>query len=563
MADYGWAEGLRDAFQGLGWGSFFGASAQNPALQPGLVQGFLQQQNQPIVFAEERKRALGSMILKGLADGTIDWAQGGPALEKLGYDTRGMPNLWGNMNGPMTGFMSDIAKQQAGGAPGGMQTSPLAPPAPPPTPEETAQAYGAAQAPEPPAGEPAPSGVMRTSTDAQGNTVEHRKDANGRGYTLTKNKAGDVIAMSAQTPDVGVLSTMLPGERDTFTAAQQTLNSPRVTWADINRYILANAKTPQQRVAMTKYAEDIVKQDDERRKAALEQVKALTENARQRYLEQPTTPIDEPVGTDATGRTMYQRYIIDPETRRLKKFGIPAPLHEPMSTNVRVQPFESEATKLSVQQLLGKEGQAELQGAQHTIASLDDMAELNKQGIIGGPLAEPRTWWANMLAPFASADDLDKLSRSAQYESGLRGLLLQLMKTRDLGSGNAISNQDREFIMQMLPRASWDVHARTAIVATMRHYAQYTVDNYNGKQAFMQDQLARGVTNPNLVGYNGSKFQPKLTSYVNTPEAKNLKATLGEVPPTQQPKGDTSKPALDYNELKGRFQPAAPIEPGR
>jgi hypothetical protein len=132
-----------------------------------------------------------------------------------------------------------------------------------------------------------------------------------------------------------------------------------------------------------------------------------------------------------------------------------------------------------------------------TLNSLDQLAQLNNQQLIGGSFATTRVGAANFLNTIglASANDISRLSTSQQYEKVAKDIVLQTLGGK-LGAG--FSNEDRKFIEALVPQLETSAEARRKLIEFMQ-----------GKFTKIADESTRlenyARTNKGLGG-----FEPRL-----------------------------------------------------
>jgi hypothetical protein len=102
-----------------------------------------------------------------------------------------------------------------------------------------------------------------------------------------------------------------------------------------------------------------------------------------------------------------------------------------------------------------------------TLNSLDQLAQLNNQQLIGGSFATTRVGAANFLNTIglASANDVSRLSTSQQYEKVAKDIVLQTLGGK-LGAG--FSNEDRKFIEALVPQLETSAEARRKLIEFMQ-----------------------------------------------------------------------------------------------
>lgn len=102
-----------------------------------------------------------------------------------------------------------------------------------------------------------------------------------------------------------------------------------------------------------------------------------------------------------------------------------------------------------------------------TLNSLDQLAQLNNQQLIGGSFATTRVGAANFLNTIglASANDVSRLSTSQQYEKVAKDIVLQTLGGK-LGAG--FSNEDRKFIEALVPQLETSADARRKLIEFMQ-----------------------------------------------------------------------------------------------
>lgn len=147
-----------------------------------------------------------------------------------------------------------------------------------------------------------------------------------------------------------------------------------------------------------------------------------------------------------------------------------------------------------------------------SLNSLNKLASLPEEQLIGGQFASGRVGATNLLSTLglASPTDVNKLNTSQEYQKVAGDVILQTLGGK-LGSG--FSNADRDFIASLVPQLETSSEARRKLIQFMQNKNQEIV-----QETIRLEDYAR--KNKGLSGYT-----PKIPLSV-TPSASNPYANL-------------------------------------
>lgn len=477
-----WGGILQSALRNVGQGFMYGAASYNPQILPQVMH------NDPNVqqpaWQEQRKQQLAEMILKSAQAGTIGWDKAGPALQKLGYPTKGMDLGMEDQTQALqqygTGLADTMGGQPAGGLTGqGLRSAPAPQPAvqpQPATPESGVQTQPLA--PPPGSGQPLPTQSPNQPPDV---VLSEQKDEHGRvvGRTIKaadSNQTYSIDVDPASGSNIGIKTSMggesiaglTPEENAAMRGDQQTLSKPPVTYEQLYRNLAkAGVKlTPKNRLAAEAHFKDLVKEDQDKRAAAMDAVKTRLEIAKQRASDPAKQDYDEAVSINAKGETIYQSKRWNREKRMWEDVGIPHP--KGTGVTVNLSPGEQEEQKLSAKQVIEKDSIA-LEGN----ASLDSQiatAKMLNKDMIGGTFAAERMAVNTLFSGmgFLSKEQESTLSNSRQYGKLLNQFVISYINEKLFPQ--RVTNVDLQFLSKVTPEQGYSQEARDAILDMMKHY---------------------------------------------------------------------------------------------
>jgi len=534
MADIDWGGLISSSLRSLGQGYMYGAASYNPSLLPTIIANDPNVQQPAIDNA--RKNQIGQMIIQGVQAGNIDWNVAQPALQKLGFPVKGM-NLGGNnqadalqqyyqglqgtMAGGPPGLQGSIMRggvslpqEAAAVAPGGL----VMPPGPiqSPMPGDISAAPGAAQpapgdlvtAPAPqqdlPPGAPmdrdVPDIVLKRERDPQtGLIIQTNKDPQTGNVYQTRVDPNTGRTVEAQS----TVPTTIPGASPEDTAAinqaQATLAQPPVTYAQLYQNLARTGVrlTPKNKQAVESHFKDLVKEDQEKRAAALEQIKTRTELAKMRANDPKKQDRSVAVSINAKGETLYQDQTWNREKGVFEDVGIPHPKGAGVAVNL--SPGEKKGQELSAKQVYEKDMPA-LEGDAALDSQIETMKLLNKD-MIGGSFAQERMA-INTLASglgILTKEQEETLSNSRQYGKLLNQLVISYINEKLFPQ--RVTNVDLQFLAKTTPEQGYSQEARAAILDMLQYY-----NNYHSK--VLQGRIDWYNEHGDISGYKPPKMEP-------------------------------------------------------
>lgn len=534
MADIDWGGLISSSLRSLGQGYMYGAASYNPSLLPTIIANDPNVQQPAIDNA--RKNQIGQMIIQGVQAGNIDWNVAQPALQKLGFPVKGM-NLGGNnqadalqqyyqglqgtMAGGPPGLQGSVMRggvslpqEAAAVAPGGL----VMPPGPiqSPMPGDISAAPGAAQpapgdlvtAPAPqqdlPPGAPmdrdVPDIVLKRERDPQtGLIIQTNKDPQTGNVYQTRVDPNTGRTVEAQS----TVPTTIPGASPEDTAAinqaQATLAQPPVTYAQLYQNLARTGVrlTPKNKQAVESHFKDLVKEDQEKRAAALEQIKTRTELAKMRANDPKKQDRSVAVSINAKGETLYQDQTWNREKGVFEDVGIPHPKGAGVAVNL--SPGEKKGQELSAKQVYEKDMPA-LEGDAALDSQIETMKLLNKD-MIGGSFAQERMA-INTLASglgILTKEQEETLSNSRQYGKLLNQLVISYINEKLFPQ--RVTNVDLQFLAKTTPEQGYSQEARAAILDMLQYY-----NNYHSK--VLQGRIDWYNEHGDISGYKPPKMEP-------------------------------------------------------
>ena len=534
MADIDWGGLISSSLRSLGQGYMYGAASYNPSLLPTIIANDPNVQQPAIDNA--RKNQIGQMIIQGVQAGNIDWNVAQPALQKLGFPVKGM-NLGGNnqadalqqyyqglqgtMAGGPPGLQGSVMRggvslpqEAAAVAPGGL----VMPPGPiqSPMPGDISAAPGAAQpapgdlvtAPAPqqdlPPGAPmdrdVPDIVLKRERDPQtGLIIQTNKDPQTGNVYQTRVDPNTGRTVEAQS----TVPTTIPGASPEDTAAinqaQTTLAQPPVTYAQLYQNLARTGVrlTPKNKQAVESHFKDLVKEDQEKRAAALEQIKTRTELAKMRANDPKKQDRSVAVSINAKGETLYQDQTWNREKGVFEDVGIPHPKGAGVAVNL--SPGEKKGQELSAKQVYEKDMPA-LEGDAALDSQIETMKLLNKD-MIGGSFAQERMA-INTLASglgILTKEQEETLSNSRQYGKLLNQLVISYINEKLFPQ--RVTNVDLQFLAKTTPEQGYSQEARAAILDMLQYY-----NNYHSK--VLQGRIDWYNEHGDISGYKPPKMEP-------------------------------------------------------
>ena len=119
--------------------------------------------------------------------------------------------------------------------------------------------------------------------------------------------------------------------------------------------------------------------------------------------------------------------------------------------------------------------------------TLNELAELNKAGVISGTAATNRVSAANLLNTLGLISDNDKniLANSENYQKTSGDLILKTLGGR-LGAG--FSNEDRKFIAGLIPQLENSAQARRALIERMQKVNEKIVKETTRLEDYARDK---------------------------------------------------------------------------
>jgi len=547
MADIDWGGLISSSLRSLGQGYMYGAASYNPSLLPTIIANDPNVQQPAIDNA--RKNQIGQMIIQGVQAGNIDWNVAQPALQKLGFPVKGM-NLGGNnqadalqqyyqglqgtMAGGPPGLQGSVMRggvslpqEAAAVAPGGL----VMPPGPvqSPMPGDISVAPGTAQpapgdlvvAPAPqqslPSGSPiagsedannnygiaAPDPVMSQTRDPQTGLIVVTKKSRQDGQlyqTKIDPNTGKVVEGAA--PNSDIVSSILgatPEDTAAINQAQATLAQPPVTYAQLYQNLARTGVrlTPKNKQAVESHFKDLVKEDQEKRAAALEQIKTRTELAKMRANDPKKQDRSVAVSINAKGETLYQDQTWNREKGVFEDVGIPHPKGAGVAVNL--SPGEKKGQELSAKQVYEKDMPA-LEGDAALDSQIETMKLLNKD-MIGGSFAQERMA-INTLASglgILTKEQEETLSNSRQYGKLLNQLVISYINEKLFPQ--RVTNVDLQFLAKTTPEQGYSQEARAAILDMLQYY-----NNYHSK--VLQGRIDWYNEHGDISGYKPPKMEP-------------------------------------------------------
>lgn len=511
-------EGIEQGANLLGESLMWGGGAGNPIVMQGMMNSYLQKTAEK----EQRRHMMGQFIFNAYQAGDISWEEANPALKKLGFGD--LPRITDSSQ-QYGGVYNNLAKMQADRMaaqqqPGGIRPSALHPAQTTPQPEPPVaepferlsppdEAYGTNRPP------PKIDEMSRIKDASGGETVTY-----GDGSKVYIDPSGKKVGLGPPGVAAEIESAMTQEEKAYNQEARAFLARPKLSYQDVaDAALKSGMRGSKFKTFMKEQAPQIVKDDEEQRAARMKQMQTNEELARKRLEEPKTLNVTEynPKFPNDPDKAESVTYRFDPQHKRPGRRNPEDDDYVQISRGPKVpgiqnkiDMFERTAEKESVEAVIGKDAMTSYRASVRKLESLKIMEQKNREGILGGFGAGARQWFVNAFAPLATEDQLKALANSKEYQTMASQLALEVLSSKALGSGNSITENDRRFVSDMVPKAEYDIHAREQLIKLFRHYTEYEIEYWNAAE----DWVAEHKT---IFGFR--KNAPKFKEYTSTPGA--------------------------------------------